>query len=207
MEKVYAPNKFECSNHIDLNEYFSNFNKKWTVEEWHSLSNNMAIENACFHQLGIVDKNLQKSISSDMCLDELENHIEEDEQKMTDNAAANTKKFKTFAALSKFNAKFPKRELVHTNKEVVKGGVVTLQAEKHFVAKIRIYHPFEFGATKRYSKAFFTQKLRFSHEVVLLQSNTLAEFRDKILCHNDRGMCVEYDHLTEETLSANPKVI
>lgn len=54
---------------------------------------------------------------------------------------------------------------------------------------IRVHIPFFY----RYSRKNNSKSCRYSHEIVALGSNTLADVRDKILCRTDIGICKEVD--------------
>ncbi|KAK5646794.1 hypothetical protein RI129_005258 [Pyrocoelia pectoralis] len=62
---------------------------------------------------------------------------------------------------------------------------------------IRIYHPFNFTYSLRAecrSIANIHTNLKFSQEILVLTSNTLAELRDCIKCYSDEGVCHEIEN-------------
>lgn len=64
-----------------------------------------------------------------------------------------------------------------------------IQPGTEFAVAIRVYYP-------RSSDGL--SKLRFSHEIVVLGSNTLTDLRDKISCRADFGLCIEVENPTDE---------
>lgn len=64
---------------------------------------------------------------------------------------------------------------------------------------IRIYQPFFF----KYARKNYYKHCKYSHEIVALSSNTLAEVRDKILCRSDIGICQETEIPTSEAQSSS----
>lgn len=64
---------------------------------------------------------------------------------------------------------------------------------KEVVITVRIYHSY----FHQYEKRNNCRNLKYSHEIVLLGSNTLADLRDHIMCSNDTGICTEVEKPTD----------
>ncbi|EEZ98845.2 snRNA-activating protein complex subunit 3-like Protein [Tribolium castaneum] len=70
-----------------------------------------------------------------------------------------------------------------------------LKPGSDFVASILIYRPVEF---KFFHAKNASEKLRFSHEIVVLGRNTLTELRDTIMCSSDFGLCKEVENTSAD---------
>lgn len=54
---------------------------------------------------------------------------------------------------------------------------------------VRVYYPFY----HKYMKKNYSGNCKYSHEIGILGSQTLADLRDKILCNTDIGICREVE--------------
>ncbi|KAK4877913.1 hypothetical protein RN001_010419 [Aquatica leii] len=207
MEKIYKPEKFNASEKINLKAFFGFFDKF----DFDCTSNSISEEernNAVFCKLGIDDTLEQHRLVTDCSIDLLDN-VEEEE---TDEA----RHLDTVRVRETYKESLKEIYIKHRyHKDVCQIDTnktsISSEADLHpgtdFAVSLRIYHPFRFNyqSSSRRTKANSYMNLKFSHEIIVLGSNTLEQLRDAILCSSDLGLCVE---VTEKpTPVVDPKTV
>ncbi|KAF2885678.1 hypothetical protein ILUMI_20451 [Ignelater luminosus] len=170
MDKLYKPVKYQCSDHIELKTYFtkySNLLKK--VPPGLNLSEELTPfekhEAIMTYREGFTPEKREELHSFlSICESDLTIYRVETESPKRPERSKNTERI--FLRVAR------------TNKDSA-----TCKIKKEFAVAVRIYHPI----TKKNGRK---KRFQFSHELVVLGSNTLADLRDKIQCRSD-FLCLE----------------
>ncbi|KAF2885715.1 hypothetical protein ILUMI_20488 [Ignelater luminosus] len=209
MHKVYPPNKYRCSKRIPLKRYFEEYGeiyKKIPKNSKSKKTEDKKLE-TILDDRKIFDKEKRQELIK-LCSIYNKEHESKDGPSTSKSQAKKrmrepivvseeAKRLHTVRTRMKYHGKFQQK---HQDDEGYvcelkphKSKKTNIQPATEFAVSIRVYYPFYCDGLS----GSFT-KLRFSHEIVVLGSNTLTDLRDKISCRADFGVCIEVEHPNDE---------
>ncbi|KAB0790947.1 hypothetical protein PPYR_02747 [Photinus pyralis] len=224
MDKIYLPERFNSSEKINLNDEFkalAHFKLYPSKVNTDKLRNKEYHEVLC-KELNISDPNEQRRLR-EVTHEKLLTAEDEEcsprtlSKRKRGHVTDNSTTLATVKARQMFKSQITEIYAKHKHHldtyECVKAGNAQRQVDSPSATicalSIRIYQPFNFSYPSRLEarngQGNVYSNLRFSQEILVLPSNTLAELRDCIKCHADEGLSLELKEEESEHTVGNSK--